>query len=272
MITDLVHQIGGDSIVVVGLMKAGIDPHTYKASEGDVHQLSSAQAIFYNGLHLEGKMADVFKKMNKSGYQTYAISDALLPEDIISSTDFSGNYDPHIWFSIQNWKKAAMYVSGVLSELHPNNKMYYENNLCKYLQSLDDMAVELQKKINKIPSEKKILITAHDAFGYFAKEFDFQVKGLQGFSSAAEAGTANMIALAEFIAENEIPAIFVESSVPEKTMIALQMAVENRGFNVRIGGMLYSDALGNPETPQGTYIGMYHANIETITKALYVRE
>ena len=272
MITDLAQRIGGDSIVVQGLMAAGVDPHLYKASEGDVQKLTSSDAIFYNGLHLEGKMVEVFEKMESSGYKTFAISDGMPDSDKISSANFPGNYDPHIWFSVENWKKAAQFVASKLSELNPENKSYYDENLRTYLVDLDALEMELKESAAILPKEKRILVTAHDAFEYFGKEYDFEVIGLQGISTASEAGTKDMLDLANSIIEKNIPAIFVESSVPEKTIKALQNAVENKGKEVALGGTLYSDALGNPGTPQGTYIGMYKTNMETIVNALNASE
>lgn len=272
MISDLLHQIGGDSIEVVGLMGAGVDPHLYKASEGDVSKLTTADAIFYNGLHLEGKMVDVFEKMNKSGYKTFALSDGLPEANKISSANFAGNYDPHIWFSVENWRLAAKYVTKQLSALQPQNKEFFEKNLRFYDLELKSLKEDLNEIASKLPKEKRILVTAHDAFSYFGKEFDFEVVGLQGITTTAEAGTKDILDLANFIVENDVPAIFVESSVPEQTILALKSAVEAKGKDVVLGGTLYSDSLGNSGTPEGTYLGMYLYNMSTIVNALNVTE
>lgn len=269
MITDLVKNIGKDSVEVVGLMKAGVDPHLYKASEGDVTKLTTADAIFYNGLHLEGKMVEVFEKMHKSGYKTFAISDGIPNENLISSANFSGNYDPHIWFSVENWKLAAQFVSKELSNLKPENKAYFEKNLQNYLTELNALETELKAKAETLPKEKRILVTAHDAFEYFGKEYDFEVIGLQGISTASEAGTKDLLDLAKVIVNKKVPAVFIETSVPQQTILALQKAVEAKGKNVKLGGTLYSDALGNAGSLQGTYIGMFKSNMETIVNALH---
>lgn len=268
MITDLVRIIGGDSVAVAGLMGAGVDPHLYKASEGDVEILANSDVIFYNGLHLEGKMAEVFEKMNVSGYTTYAVSDGVNKDQLIASQEFSDNYDPHIWFSVKNWKAAAAFVSKKLEQNRPSAAAYFQENLRNYNLRLDAMETELKKTAALVPAEKRILVTAHDAFAYFGQEFNFEVIALQGLSTATEAGTKDLLDLANVIVEKNIPAIFVESSVPEKTIIALQKAVEAKGKEVALGGTLYSDALGNPGTPAGTYIGMYQTNMETIANAL----
>lgn len=268
MLTDLVNNIGGDSIQVTGLMGAGVDPHLYKASEGDVNKLTQANAIFYNGLHLEGKMVEIFEKMNHSGKSTFAIADGLTEDRLISSANFASNHDPHIWFSVENWKLATKYVTQKLIELKPDSKVYFLANEEKYLGELNQLETELKTLAEVLPKEKRILVTAHDAFEYFGREYDFEVIGLQGISTASEAGTKDVLDLAQLIVEREIPAIFVESSVPKQTIIALQKAVESKGGKVALGGTLYSDALGNPDTPEGTYIGMYKANMNTIVNAL----
>lgn len=272
MITDMLQNIGGDSIVVTGLMGAGVDPHLYKASEGDVRKLTSADAIFYNGLHLEGKMVEVFEKMNQTGKQTFALSDGIPEESLISSANFASNHDPHIWFSVENWKKAAAYATQKLIEAKPDSQAYFEDNLRAYSLKLDQLENDLKEAAAILPKEKRILVTAHDAFEYFGKEYDFEVVGLQGISTASEAGTKDVLDLADFIVEKAVPAVFVESSVPKQTIMALQKAVETKGKKVALGGTLYSDALGNPGTPEGTYIGMFKHNMETIVNALNVSE
>lgn len=269
MISDLVKNIGKDSVEVTGLMKAGVDPHLYKASEGDVTKLTSANVVFYNGLHLEGKMVDVFEKMKKSGFQTFAISKGIPEENLISSMNFSGNYDPHIWFSIENWKDVAKFIAKELSILKPDSKTYFESNLENYLSELNTLENNLKTKAKILPKQKRILVTAHDAFAYFGQQFEFEVIGLQGISTASEAGTKDLLDLANLIVQKEVPAVFIESSVPQQTILALQKAVESKGKEVKLGGTLYSDALGNPNSPQETYIGMFQSNMETIVNALY---
>lgn len=272
MITDLVKNIGQDSILIEGLMGAGVDPHLYKASESDVKKLTSANAIFYNGLHLEGKMVDIFEKMQHSGKKTYSINSGLGEDKIISSENFAGNYDPHIWFSIQNWISATKYVAEKLSELQPQNKDFFYKNAEIYKNELVKLETELKETAAKLPKEERVLVTAHDAFSYFGKEFDFEVVGLQGISTTSEAGTKDILDLANFIVERKVPAIFVESSVPKQTILALQKSVESKGHDVKLGGTLYSDALGDPNTAEGTYIGMFRSNMNTIVNALLDHE
>ncbi|MFL1012395.1 metal ABC transporter solute-binding protein, Zn/Mn family [Flavisericum labens] len=266
MITDLVKNIGGEHINLQGFMGSGVDPHLYKASEGDVNKLASADIIFYNGLHLEGKLVEVFEKMRTQ--KTVAISDALDKNTLIGSEYFASNYDPHIWFNVDYWIQAAHFVADKLSEIIPEQKTAFQANANHYIEKLNALKAELQTTIDALPKEKRILVTAHDAFNYFGKSFGFEVVGLQGISTATEAGVQDVQKLSAFIIEKQVKAIFVESSVPKRTIEALQAAVNSKGHNVEIGGSLFSDALGNAGTDEGTYIGMFKHNVNTIVKAL----
>ncbi len=268
MITDLVKNIGGDLITVEGLMGSGVDPHLYKASEGDVTKLVQADVIFYNGLHLEGKLVEVFEKMESQNMKTIAVSEVLEKTTLISSDYFASNYDPHIWFSITNWKQVATFTIQKLKELDPKNTKTYETNGGLYLDKLKVLELKLKETISALPEEKRILVTAHDAFSYFGKEYKFNVVGLQGLSTATEAGVQDVQRIANFIIDHKVNAIFVESSVPKRTIEALQAAVKSKDHQVAIGGTLYSDALGNPGTVEGTYIGMFEYNVNTIVNAL----
>lgn len=266
MITDLVKNIGGEHINLQGLMGSGVDPHLYKASEGDVTKLSNADIIFYNGLHLEGKLVEVFEKMKNK--KTIAISDALDKNTLIGSEYFASNYDPHIWFDIEYWKQATNFVVSTLSEAIPEQKSAFEANGKAYITQLDTLKNKIETTISQLPKEQRILVTAHDAFNYFGKAFNFEVVGLQGLSTATEAGVQDVQKLSAFIIEHKVKAIFVESSVPKRTIEALQAAVKSKGHEVSIGGTLYSDALGNAGTVEGTYIGMFEYNVNTIVEAL----
>lgn len=268
LITDLLNQIGGDKLNVQGLMGSGVDPHLYKASAGDVTKLSNADLIFYGGLHLEGKLVDVFEKMESQNITTIAVSDALDKNTLIGSEYFASNYDPHIWFDVHNWELITTFVVQKLSEADPENKVYFEENGKNYLEKLKVLDAEIKSIIETLPKEKRILVTAHDAFNYFGKAYGFEVVGLQGLSTATEAGVQDVQNLSNFIIEKNIKAIFVESSVPRRTIEALQAAVNSKNHHVEIGGTLYSDALGNAGTAEGTYIGMFKYNVNTIVNAL----
>lgn len=268
MITDLLQNIGGDHIEIQGLMGTGVDPHLYKATAGDVTKLTNADAIFYNGLHLEGKLVEIFEKMGQQNITTIPVAEILDKNTLIGSEYFASSYDPHIWFSTDNWKKVTQYTIDQLKQIDPKNSAAYQEKGKNYLDQLNQLEKELTSVISELPKEKRILVTAHDAFNYFGKSFDFEVVGLQGLSTATEAGVQDVQKLATFIIEKQIKAIFVESSVPKRTIEALQAAVKSKGQEVLIGGTLYSDALGNPGTPEGTYIGMFEYNTNTIVNAL----
>ncbi|MDN3491691.1 metal ABC transporter solute-binding protein, Zn/Mn family [Winogradskyella bathintestinalis] len=268
MITDLVKNIGGDSVNVQGLMGSGVDPHLYKASEGDVSKLVNADIIFYNGLHLEGKLVEVFEKMGSATKTPIALADQIDKTTLIGSDYFASNYDPHVWFDINYYKQFAQKVTAILSEKDKENASKYEENKSNYVARLEELQNKVKQIIETLPKEKRVLVTAHDAFNYFGKAYGFEVVGLQGLSTATEAGVQDVQKLATFIIDKQIKAIFVESSVPKRTIEALQAAVKSKGHNVEIGGTLYSDALGTTGTVEGTYIGMFEYNVNTIVNAL----
>ena len=267
MLTDLVKNIGADLIEIEGLMGPGVDPHLYKASEGDVSKLFNADVIFYNGLHLEGKLVAVFEKMDTQK-TTVALGEFLAKEGLIGSDYFASNYDPHVWFNIQYFKEFSDKVTSVLSEKDPKNAASFTANNLAFQQKLDLLHTAVVNTIATLAPEKRVLVTAHDAFNYFGKAYGFKVVGLQGLSTATEAGVQDVQKLSEYIITNKVKAIFIESSVPRRTIEALQEAVLSKGHQVSIGGSLYSDALGDGGSVEGTYVGMFLYNIKTIVNAL----
>ncbi len=268
MIADITKNVGGDRVQVTALMGPGVDPHLYKASEGDVLRLQEADVIFYNGLHLEAQMGEVLERLNEFGIKTVAVTDQVDRSLLQSPPEFQGNYDPHVWFDVSLWMKAVEQVRDTLVELDSSSASQYEANAEAYLTELEDLHQYVLDQANTIPEGQRILITAHDAFNYFGRAYGFDVRGLQGISTEAQAGTADVQALASFIVEKQIPAVFVESSVPQRNVEAVQAAVQAKGFEVSIGGSLFSDAMGSEGTPEGTYIGMVRHNIDTIVAAL----
>jgi manganese/zinc/iron transport system substrate-binding protein len=268
MIADVAQAIGGDRVSVRALMGPGVDPHLYKASEGDVARLASADLILYNGLHLEAKMGDVIESMGRR-VKVVAVSRAIPEETLIpAAPGLGGSHDPHIWFDVSLWATTAPVVRDALAELDPEGREAYAKASDAYVAALAKLGAYVAGRAAEVPEAQRVLVTAHDAFNYFGRAYGFDVRGLQGISTVAEAGAADVRALADFIAERKIPAIFIESSVPRKNVEALQAAVQARGFAVRIGGELYSDAMGSPGTPDGTYEGMVKHNIDTIVAAL----
>lgn len=266
-IGDVVKNIAGDRVDLVELMGPGIDPHLYRASEGDVVSLADADIVFYNGLHLEAKMADVFEKMRGS-VTTVAVTDEIDRDQLLSPAEFEGAYDPHVWFDVSKWMSVAEVIRDSFVDIDPEHAQLYEDNARTYLAELEELDGYVAEQALRVPEQQRVLITAHDAFNYFGEAYDFEVRGLQGISTATETGTADLSGLADFIVEHEIPALFVETSVPQRFVEALREAVAAQGSRVDIGGSLYSDAMGDAGTPEGTYIGMVRHNIDTIVAGL----
>jgi manganese/zinc/iron transport system substrate-binding protein len=266
-IADAVENIGGEYVAVESLMGPGSDPHLYVASESDVSRLSDADIIFYNGLFLEARMQNVLQQLGQRK-PVIAVGTQVAADRLLDSEDYQDEHDPHIWFDVQLWMRAVETVRDTLIEVDPDRADAYRANAEAYLQELADLHEYVQAQADRLPAEQRVLITAHDAFRYFGRAYGFEVHGLQGISTEAEASTADVQQLANFIAENQIRAIFIESSVPVRNVEALQAAVASRGFQVEIGGELFSDAMGSPGTPEGTYVGMVRHNIDTIVGAL----
>lgn len=271
MIDDVVANVGGERVASRALMGPGVDPHLYKASEGDVIRMAEADVIIYNGLHLEAKLAEVLEKLN-GRVQTVAVSREIEPASLLSPPEFEGNYDPHIWFDVTMWMAATEVVRDTFIGLDPAGRDVYERNAAHYLAQLEELHIYVLEQASRVPADKRVLITAHDAFNYFGRAYGFEVRGLQGISTAAEAGTADVQNLADFIESRQIPAVFVESSVPARYIEAVQAAVRAKDYEVSIGGELFSDAMGNPGTPEGSYLGMVRHNIDTIVTALLLRQ
>ena len=266
MLKDLIQTIGGDKVEVINLMGEGVDPHLYNASAGDVEKLANADVIIYGGLHLEGKMGDIFGKLENNGKNILDVGSTLDKNLLIFEAE--NTPDPHVWFNTDLWLLEAEAVAAKLSDADPENKEYYMSNLESYKKEINDLTGYIVRRINEIPESKRVLITAHDAFGYFAEQFGLEVKSIQGISTDSEAGTKDISELADFIVKREIKAVFIESSVPRKTIESLQEAVKARGWEVKIGGELYSDSLGDKEHDTDTYIKTVKKNVDVITEAL----
>ena len=268
MIADLLTNAGKGRVLVESLMGPGIDPHSYEPRESDVSRLMEADVVFYNGIHLEGKMADLFEESAKKKH-VFAIADGLLPEDIRKEIQ-TNTPDPHIWFDVQLWIKCLEFVNAKLIEIDPDNSSIYETNKKNYSATLNELHQYVKQQADKVPKEQRVLITAHDAFGYFGNAYGFQVRGVQGINTVAEANSGEIGSLATFMVKNKVRAFFVESSVPRKNLEKLKevAALLDPNFILTSGGELYSDALGSKNSAAGTYEGMVKHNIETIVKAL----
>lgn len=269
VVGDMMRQVGGDAVELTTLMGPGIDPHQYNASQGDIQRMAQADVVVYNGLHLEGKMTDLFPEMDRRGISTIALAEEAVPDSLrIGSTEYASAYDPHVWFDVSLWRRAALHVGDRLAELDPDHADRYRERAANYATQLDSLDTYAREQIATIPDEQRVLITSHDAFRYLGAAYDIGVRGLQGISTDSEAGTADVQALANFIAERRIPTIFAETSVSERGLRAVQAAVRSRGFEVQLGNALYGDALGDADTPTGTYIGAVRHNIDTIVNGL----
>lgn len=263
MIKDLVEIIGGDKVSVNGMMVAGVDPHLYKAKPSDVKAIQEADVVAFNGVHLEAKLDDVLSGLEGSGKNIIKLEDALEPSDIIND-DEQGGHDPHIWFDVNLWKKSAQHVADKLSEFDAENKDYYQQNAAQYVSELVDMDTYIKNRIAEIPEQQRVLVTAHDAFAYFGRYFGVHVEAIQGISTQSEAGIADINKVSDLIVDRKIKAIYTESSVPKKTIESLQAAVKDRGFDVSIGGEIYSDSLKE----DASYIETYKINVDTIVDNL----
>ncbi|RCW41975.1 metal ABC transporter solute-binding protein, Zn/Mn family [Paenibacillus prosopidis] len=268
MITDVVQQVGGEYVEATGLMGAGIDPHLYKASQGDVKKLDDADVIFYNGLHLEGKMAEMFEALEQRK-PTVAVSSYLKEDQLHAAQDQSlGGHDPHIWFNVKLWMSATEVIRDTLVEKDPEHADYYKENAAAYIKELEQLDNYAREQIALIPEKARILVTAHDAFGYFGEAYGLTVTGLQGMNTMSEYGSKDVSKLRDYLVENKIKAVFIESSVPKKSIESVIEGARQLGHEVKIGGELYSDAMGDAGTEEGTYIGMVKHNVDTIVAAL----
>ncbi|MEJ9228495.1 zinc ABC transporter substrate-binding protein [Peribacillus butanolivorans] len=265
MIGDLVENIGGKHVEVTSLMGPGVDPHLYKATQGDVKTLDSADMIFYNGVHLEGKMTDIFEMMSKDK-PTIAVTEDFKEEQLrkVSATE----HDPHVWFDVKLWMVAAEAVKKELIANDPDHEASYLENYEAYVLQLKELDKYVQGEINKIPEDQRVLVTAHDAFGYYGKSYGLEVRGLQGINTLSEYGSKDVTDMRNYLVKNKIKAIFIESSVPRKAIEAVIQGAEKQGHKVKIGGELFSDAMGEKGTEEGTYIGMVRHNTDIIVKAL----
>lgn len=267
MIGDAAAQVAGDRAEVLSLMGPGVDPHLYKASQGDVGRLSSADLIFYNGLHLEGKMGDVLEKVGRDR-PVVAVAEVLPADRHLMVPGPDPVADPHIWFDVALWSSVLEPIAETLAENDPDNAASYRANATAFRERLLELDAWVRERIATIPEDKRVLVTAHDAFGYFGRAYGVEVVGLQGLSTVSEAGLRDIERVVDLIVERRLPAIFIESSVPRRAIEAVQAACRDRGHEVAIGGELFSDAMGAPDTPEGSYLGMVRHNVETFVGAM----
>ncbi len=268
MVTDIVRAVAGEKATVTGLLGEGVDPHLYKPTRDDVARLLKADVVFYSGLMLEGRMTDTFLKIARRGTPVFAVTELLDEKYLLEPEEMQGHTDPHVWMDVGGWMAAVRVVAKSLSEIDGANAAAYGGNAEKYLRELGRLDEYARKSMASIPKERRVLITAHDAFNYFGRAYGIEVRGIQGISTESEAGVADINKLVDFLVGRKIPAIFVESSVSDKNIRALVEGCASRGHPVRIGGQLFSDAMGKPGTYEGTYVGMIDHNVTTVVRAL----
>ncbi len=267
MIADAVKNIADTLFEVEALMGPGVDPHLYKAKQSDTKKLLAADVVFYNGVHLEGKMAESLESLAKTK-AVFAVADGISESRLISTSQFSGTHDPHIWFDVTLWIDVVKYVNLKLQEKYPEHKAHFQQNTVKYLNQLVQFNTWVAEEVNKIPDSVRVLVTAHDAFGYFGRVYGMKVEGLQGISTVSEPGLKDITALVEHISSSKVKSIFMESSVSARFINAVVEGCKQKGHNLKLGGTLYSDAMGAAGTEEGTYIGMIRHNVNTIVVGL----
>ncbi|QDT73785.1 metal ABC transporter solute-binding protein, Zn/Mn family [Lacipirellula limnantheis] len=269
-VAEMVHRVGGDHVEVEGLMGPGVDPHLYSPVASDVRKLTNADAIFYNGLHLEGRMAQLFEKMADSK-ATFAVTEGLQSrhdQRLREPPEFAGLYDPHVWHDPMLWADCASDVAQNLSEFDPAHAADYQKNAAAYQAELKAVDKFCQDEIAKIPADRRVLVTAHDAFGYFGKRFGVEVFGLKGISTEEEKDLEHQEEIQRMLIERQIPAVFVESAVAPRMVASLVEPCRAAGLDLQIGGELYADALGAPDSDAADYGGMIRHNAKTIADAL----
>jgi manganese/zinc/iron transport system substrate-binding protein len=268
MIGDVVREIGGERTRVEVLMGPGVDPHLYKATREDVAKMLRADVVFYNGLVLEGKMSDAFVRVARTGKPVYAVTELLPEEELIEPEGADGLYDPHVWMDPRAWSAAAGLIAEKLIAHDPAGEPVFRRNLATLKARIAALDAYAERAIATIPERQRVLVTAHDAFNYFARRYGIEVLGIQGLSTESEAGVRRIQELVDVLVERRIPAVFVETSVSDRNVLALVEGAAARGHRVVVGGALFSDAMGDPGTYEGTYIGMIDHNVTTIVRAL----
>jgi len=268
MVTDIVRQVVGDNAEVIGLIGEGTDPHTHALTRNDVKQLNSADIVFYVGLQLEGKMDGQLQRLAERGRKIFAVTDAIDKQELRQDAQFGSHPDPHVWMDVSIWNRCVKFVADTMAAQDPEHADQYQANagtLQTQLESLHDYVGDV---IASVPQQQRVLVTAHDAFGYFSRAYDIEVRSIQGISTDSQAGINDINRLVDFVVQRKIAAIFVESSVPRRHVEAVIDGAKDKNWEVRIGGELYSDAMGQPGQYQGTYMGMIDHNATTITRAL----
>lgn len=268
MVADIVRQVVGSHGTVASLMEAGVDPHLFKPTRGHVKQLNDADVVFYSGLLLEGRMSETFEQLSRSGKPVFVVTEKIDEASLRTPPEFEGHHDPHVWMDVNLWSQCVGHVAESLAKFDPPHADDYHKNAAAYRAELTKLDEYVKKSIATIPEPQRVLVTAHDAFGYFSKAYGIEVKSVQGVSTESEAGVRDVNELVDFLVERKLPAIFVESSVNAKNIQAVIEGAASHSVTIRVGGKLFSDAMGTEGTYEGTYIGMIDHNATLITRAL----
>lgn len=268
MVTDIVRHVVGSHGKVTGLMEAGVDPHLFKPTRGHVKLLNDSDVVFYSGLKLEGRMSETFEQLSRTGKPVFAVTAGIDAASLRTPPEFEDHHDPHVWMDVSLWSQCIEHISDSLAKFDPPHADDYHKNAVAYREELNQLDEYVKKSIASIPKSQRVLVTAHDAFGYFSKAYEIEVKSVQGVSTESEAGVRDVNQLVDFLVERKLPAIFVESSVNAKNIQAVIEGAASHNVTVRVGGELFSDAMGAEGTYEGTYIGMIDHNATLITRAL----
>ncbi|WP_417210653.1 metal ABC transporter solute-binding protein, Zn/Mn family [Antarctobacter sp.] len=267
MIADAARQVGGDLVEVKALMGPGVDPHSYRQTRTDIVALARADVVLWHGLYLEAQMQDFLQDLSEQGTVT-AVAESIPRALLLAHDTYADKFDPHVWMVPDLWVHVVENVRAALTAARPENAGAFAANAAAHLDELAALAAYAAKIMATVPAERRVLVTAHDAFNYFGKAYDFEVMGIQGISTESEAGLRRIADLVDVLVSREINAVFVESSVSDRNVRALIEGAAARGHKVEIGGELFSDAMGEPGTYVGTYIGMIDHNATVIARAL----
>ncbi|MEM7623921.1 MAG: zinc ABC transporter substrate-binding protein [Planctomycetota bacterium] len=268
MVADLARNIAGDRATVVSLIDPGVDPHLYKPTRSDIGRIMDADLVLYNGLLLEGQMVDAFARAAEAGKPVVAVAESLDPAVLLSPDAFEDQNDPHVWMDPAAWVETIGVVQAALADADPAGAEVFEQNAASYTGEILVIDAYAERVLATVPEERRVLVTAHDAFNYFGERFGFEVVGIQGISTESEAGVRDIERIVSLLVDRAIPAVFIESTVTDRNVEALLAGARARGVDAVIGGELYSDAMGPSGTYTGTYLGMIDHNVTTITRAL----
>jgi len=267
MVADAAKAVAGDRAEVAALMGPGVDPHLYRQTRSDVIKLSRADIVFYNGLYLEAQLEELLLELGKTK-TVVAVAQGAPRDEWLAHDDYKDKFDPHMWIDPALWSNTVGVVRDALIKQDPAGKAAYEANAAKYLQDIEKLAAYAKKSLETVPANARVLISAHDAFNYFGKAYGFEVIGVQGMSTESEAGLKQIEDMVALLVNKKVGAIFVESSVSDRNVKALIEGAAAKGHTVKVGGQLFSDAMGSDGTYEGTYIGMIDHNATVITRAL----